>query len=187
MGLSMTGCTGASTTVATSSTEMPQTVSESEVDPSEVVAALGAFPIPTAEPADPTPTAVPGAPQLLAIGAPVQVNLPDTAAVVTALGPEQLATPTGPATPGDSVDGRITLTAQVTSGALTLAADELTSRDQTGTVIPLAPTGPAAVTVATGTSGSLQVDGHFSDGSAQVTWTHDGHVIALWDFTIEID
>jgi hypothetical protein len=33
----------------------------------------------------------------------------------------------------------------------------------------------------------VAVRGTYHSGSAQVTWRHDGHLLALWTFTNELD
>ena len=45
---------------------------------------------------------------------------------------------------------------------------------------------PAQIRAAGGTA-SVAVRGTYHSGSAQVTWRHEGHVVALWTFTIELD
>ncbi len=163
------------------------------VDPnaaaSAVISSLGAVPIPSAPETDPTPTATPAHPQLLAIGAPVIAHLPDgSALLITALGPDQLSTaPASGGKPPQSTIGLITINARVTHGSVTLSAAEFTSRDQTGKLITLTPRGPATVSATNGRTATLSIQGRFTSGAAQITWTHQKSVLALWDFNIELD
>ncbi|WP_188940536.1 hypothetical protein [Nakamurella endophytica] len=152
------------------------------------------MPIPSAGTEDPTPTAVPGHPQLLAMGAPVRVRIGGVDAVVTALGPEQLPDrPSGAATPAPTVGpgaravGVFTLQVQVRSGTLAVAAGELSARDELGTAVRLTPRGPARVSAGPGGTARLAVQGEFDSGSAALTWRHGRRVLAIWDFTIELD
>jgi hypothetical protein len=59
-------------------------------DPSQVVASLGAVPIPPTGSTLPTPTEAVGHPAVLSMGEPVLLHLPGTEALVTALGPDQV-------------------------------------------------------------------------------------------------
>lgn len=36
-------------------------------------------------------------------------------------------------------------------------------------------------------SATLRVAGTFQQGGAQINWQQGGHVLAIWDFTIETD
>ncbi|HYS38538.1 MAG TPA: hypothetical protein VEO01_23210 [Pseudonocardiaceae bacterium] len=38
-----------------------------------------------------------------------------------------------------------------------------------------------------GDPGTLRVAGTFHQGGAQINWQQNGHVLAIWDFTIETD
>ena len=156
-------------------------------DPSQVVASLGAVPIPPTGPTLPTPTAAVGHPAVLAMGEPVLLHLPGTEALVTALGPDQVRS--GPQPGRDpATPAVITLRVQVRGGrALSISTDELFSRDETGAAIALTPAGASRSTARTGGTASVAVRGTYHSGSAQVTWRHDGHVLALWTFTIELD
>lgn len=158
------------------------------MDAAAVVASLGAVPIPKPPPAEPTPVALEGHPQLLAMGAPVRVTLKNgTTAIVTALGPRTLRPYTGGATLPTSTPGVITLDLRVTTGNLAVTATDLTSRDQSGHSVPLTARGAGVVQVPAGSRGTLEVMGTYRSGSAQVTWRHDGHVLGVWVFTIELD
>lgn len=154
---------------------------------SDVVNKLGAVPIPTAPATQITPSADETHPQLVAIGSPVSVHLPGGDAIVTALGPtEDLPTP-APATPPKQVAGTITIRIAATSGSVTVNAADLSSRDDHGNDITLTPTGPAQGTATNGATTVVSVSGTFQAGAAQITWRHEGHVIAVWDFNIELD
>ena len=122
------------------------------------------------------------------MGAPVRVRLKDgTTAVVTALGPRELTPYTGGATLPTSTPGVITLGLRVTAGHLAVEAGDLTSRDQSGHDVPLAVRGARSADVRAGSTGAIEVQGIYHSGSAQVTWRHDGHVLGVWVFTIELD
>jgi hypothetical protein len=156
-------------------------------DASSVVQQLGQVPIPTPPPTAPTPTASPDHSQLLAIGEPVVVTLPDgVKATVTALGPDYVMPTTG-SRPPDHVSGTITITARMVTGTLALHTADFSSQDDTGKDIRLAASGPADVTANVGGTATLRLAGTFSAGAAQITWRVAGKVIALWDFTIETD
>jgi len=150
---------------------------------------LGAVPIPFAPAADPTPTASPAHPQLLAIGAPLTAVMSGgITALVVASGPDQLGTaPATGSAPPQSTLGIITITAHVIRGSLTLHAADFTSRDQTGRSVPLSAHGVSMVTAAAGKSATLKVQGRFTSGAAQITWTHQKSVLSVWDFNIELD
>lgn len=159
---------------------------------SAVISSLGAVPIPSAAPAEPTPAASPGHPALLAIGGPVRMTLAGgTQALVTALGPEQATLGDGaarPATgPADSTKAIITLRVKTESGSGTVAASELSSRDETGKAITLTPVGPKMAPLSAGATSEVKVAGTFDSGAAQVTWRHAGQVMTVWTFNIELD
>jgi len=156
-------------------------------DPSVVLRSLGAVPIPTAPSAPATPIASEQKLALLAIGEPVQAQLPDADALVTALGPEELTPYTGGAKPPQSTVGIITITIKPSRGTLTIKASDFTSKDETGALIALIPVGAASHTVTAGSATRLQVKGTFHSGAAEVTWRHGGKVVAVWDFNIELD
>ncbi len=179
----------APTSAPTSATAGTTPVTPSDDDASAVVSSLGAVPIPTAPAADPTPTASVGHPQLLAIGAPVNVTLPGgVTAVVTALGPDQLITdPPASGKPPQSTIGIISITAVVSRGSVTFHDADFSSRDETGEPISLTAHGPATVTATAGHPATMRIQGRFSSGAAQVTWTSGKAVLALWDFNIELD
>ena len=150
------------------------------------------MPIPSAGPAESTPTASPGHPAVLAIGGPVQVNLPGGASgLVTALGPEQI-TPARSARRSakgypSSTRAVITLQVAMRRGSAVIATSELSSRDETGHAVRLSPDGPEQQRVSAAKSRTVKVVGTFASGAAQVTWRHAGHVLGVWTFNIELD
>lgn len=150
----------------------------------DVVQSLGAVPIPTAPATEPTPTADQQHPQLLAIGAPVEAILPTGRATITALGPE-IDLPTGTTKPPEQVNGTITLRVVTESGSITVAATDLTSRDDSGNDIRLTPVGASGATGTPGTAVELKVAATFHTGAAQITLRHAGKIIALWTFNVE--
>jgi hypothetical protein len=154
----------------------------------DVINSLGAVPIPSAAPGIPAPVnASVGHPQLLAMGGPVRVSLPgDVDALITTSGPAS-ATPPGSLKPNSAVTGVITVTVTPSRGTVRLAAADLESRDQTGNPVTLTPAGPATVTATPGHPAALRVTGTFQAGGAQINWQQSGHVIAIWDFTVEND
>ena len=156
-----------------------------------MVSRLGAVPIPSVRGVtDPTPTASSGRPQLLAMGAPVNVRLAGVHAVATALGPVQIgssAPASGSAGPLRSTPAEITLTVKAATGSLSVSAADLSSRDENGTAVRLTARGPGRVTAVPGRPATLVVRGTYDNGSAQLTWRHDGAVLAVWVFTIELD
>lgn len=134
------------------------------------------------------PIATDNHPQLLAMGAPVRVRLAGGIdAVVTALGPEELTPHTGGSKASTTTVSVITIDVRTSRGALALKSDDFTSRDETGALVRLAAHGASTLRTRAGQRGKLQVAGTFTSGAAQVTWRHAGHVVALWDFTIELD
>jgi hypothetical protein len=153
-----------------------------------VVSRLGAVPIPSVPTGTPAPViASAGHPQLLAMGAPVQVTLPGGGqGMITTTGPAY-DLPPGRVKPNAPVPGVITVTATATAGNLTLAGSDLASRDEQGNPVPLTATGPPTVSARPGHPATLRLSGTFHAGSAQINWQQDGHVIAMWDFTVEID
>lgn len=160
---------------------------QSEVarDPDATVRDLGAVPIPSPPTAQATPLADEGHLQLLAIGAPVRVALPESSGVVVASGPTEDLPTAGPVP--DRVTGAITITINQVTAPLTVAATDFTSRDEQGTPVALTPAGPAAVTATADHPGALILTGSFGSGAAQITWRHHGNVVAIWDFNIELD
>ncbi|MDQ2852258.1 MAG: hypothetical protein M3Y49_16310 [Actinomycetota bacterium] len=159
-------------------------------DASAVISSLGAVPIPSAGPAESTPSASTGHPALLAIGGPVNVTLPGgSTALVTALGPQQLTTTpiAAGSPPPQTTRAGITLRLTALKGTTTIAATDLSSRDQSGHALRLVPHGPATRTVPPGTTASITVDTTFTSGAAQITWRHHGTVLGVWTFNIELD
>ncbi len=153
----------------------------------QVVSSLGAVPVPTAPTAEPVVVASAGHGQLVAMGAPVDLRLPGgSKATVTATGPRQSST-APQVDPRATIIGTISLQVQATKGAVTVAAADLSSRDDTGQLIPLTSVGAPAVTVRAGATGHLTVTGRFRSGAAQLTLSYQGHPLALWDFNIELD
>ncbi|WP_353649121.1 hypothetical protein ABLG96_20305 [Nakamurella sp. A5-74] len=152
--------------------------------PADVARVYGSVPIPTAPSAQPIASASEGHPTILEMGAPVRVSLPGSVrAVVTALGPVEL-TP-APGTP--STPGIITVDVVTEQGTLTVAAGDFSSRDETGRVVTLQPRSARSVTATPGHPARVVVRGTYDGGAAQVTWRHDGRVVAVWDFNIELD
>lgn len=152
-----------------------------------VTSRLGAVPIPSTPAVEPTPVASRPDPQLLAMGAPVVVRLPGAAATITTYGPVELTPYLGGATLPTHTVGIITVTATPTAGSVTLRAADFLSRGETGTLVSLAPVGPASVTATPGKPAHLRIKGTFSSGAAQVTWRYRGKVLVIWDFNIELD
>lgn len=170
----------------------PASAVPTDPDPSAVVSSLGAVPIPPSTAPQPTPGASAGHPALSAAGGPIAVSLGDEGrAVVTVLGPEQAHTgaaeSAAPASPQKRTRAYLTLQVRQTSGSATLGADELSSRDQTGRPVALAPKGSRVITTHAGSTSTLTVAGTFDSGAAQVTWRHQGKVLAIWTFTVELD
>lgn len=162
--------------------------SASDQSAANVVSKLGAVPIPSAPKTQPTPSADEAHPQLVAIGSPVAVTLPSGSGIITALGPtEDLPTPY-PAKPPSQVSGTITLRIAGKTGTVKVSAADLSSRDDHGTDIALTAVGPTQA-AASGGGGSedLVVRGTFVSGAAQITLREDGHVVAVWDFNVELD
>lgn len=161
--------------------------SSSDQSAADVVNKLGAVPIPSAPKTQPTPSADEAHPQLVAVGSPVAVTLPSGTGVITALGPtEDLPTPL-PATMPTQVGGTITLRVATKTGTMKVTAADLSSRDDHGTDIALTPVGPAQAAATAGGTADLVMRGTFSSGAAQITLREDGHVVAVWDFNIELD
>lgn len=187
MMLSVLAAMAATVLMAACATNPPR-----EPSASDVVRSLGAVPIPSAGPAESTPSATPGDPALLAIGGPVQVTLADgSQGLVTALGPEQVATapPSGTSATGypKSTRAVITLRVAMTTGAASIRTSDLSSRNESGAAIHLTPVGPATAHAGPTGAVTLRVAATFSSGAAQVTWRHNGAVIAVWTFNIELD
>ncbi|WP_157440689.1 hypothetical protein [Actinokineospora inagensis] len=154
----------------------------------DVVASLGAFPVASAAPGVPAPvTASPGHPQLVAMGAPVQVELAgDAKALLTTTGPADTAT-THTGRPDEAITGEITVTAAPTAGTVHLAMADLLCQDETGATVALTPSGAGDVTASPGHPATLKLTGRFQTGHAQINWRQAGHVLAIWDFTVEND
>jgi hypothetical protein len=152
---------------------------------------LGAVPIPTPPPAAPTPLADSGHPQLLAMGAPVAVVFDSGRGLLVATGPTEDSTTSAPPanTVPDEVFGTFALHLTADQGSLAVSVADLSSRDQSGRVVPLSPAGaaPGAVVATPGRPATLTVRGVFRSGSAQLTLRHAGRVIAVWDFSVELD
>ena len=118
------------------------------------------------------------------MGEPVRATLPGgVRATLTLLGPEQSTTRPG----AESTDGTFTITVQPSAGALRLSAGDFSSRNETGRPVALRRDGPASVRASSGRPASLKVVGRYSSGAAQVTYRHAGHLVAIWDFNIELD
>jgi hypothetical protein len=157
----------------------------------QTVHRLGAVPIPTPPSAPPTPLADPTHPQLLAMGAPVEVVFPTGRGLVVANGPTE--DPTTPP-PADDVAprevlGTISLRLSAEAGTLEVSVTDLSSRDQEGRDVTLSPVEAAATKVVAtpGRPADLLVRGTFQEGSAQLTLRQAGRVVAVWDFSVELD
>jgi hypothetical protein len=179
VGLFLTSCTGTSTS---------QAAAPSSESAAGVVSRLGAVPIPRASTGAPAPvTASVGHPQLVAMGAPVRANLPGGAQALIATGGPAVDTPPGGPKSNAAMPGVITVTATASTGTVVLAAADLACRDQTGAAVTLTPVGPASVTATPGQPATLRLSGSFRNGEAQINWRQAGHVLAIWDFTVEND
>lgn len=110
-------------------------------------------------------------------------------ALVTALGPQQLNATTirAGSPPPRTTLAAITLRLTATKGATTIAAGDLSSRDQSGHALLLSPQGATSKTIAPGTTASVTVKTTFTSGAAQITWRHHGVVLGVWTFNIELD
>jgi hypothetical protein len=147
---------------------------------------LGAVPIPIRPAGTATPVATEQHLQLVAMGAPVRARLPEVTALVVASGPTEDL----PSTPGavpDHTTGTITVTVSQSSGPLSIGAADFSSRDEQGSNVALTPRGATTATAAAGRPASLTLAGTYRSGAAELTWRHDGKVVAVWDFNIELD
>jgi hypothetical protein len=161
--------------------------SDSDKSASDVVNKLGAVPIPSAPKTLLTPSADESHPQLVAVGSAVALTLPSGTGAITALGPtEDLPTPL-PAKMPTQVAGTITIRVATQTGTLKVTPADLSARDDHGSDIALTPVGPAQATATGGASADLVMRGTFTSGAAQITLREDGHVVAVWDFNIELD
>ncbi|MGF1431420.1 hypothetical protein [Kitasatospora sp. LaBMicrA B282] len=151
------------------------------------IAKLGKVPIPSAPASPIVPTAAPGHAQLVAMGDPVQVDLGNQQARITATGPDLAnAAPAQGAKPADSSPGTVTVTLSVPAGSLPLTADTLTADDELGHPIPLTADTQAA-TAAPGHDAVVHLSGTFGVGHATLTWSSAGKPLATWDFEVELD
>jgi hypothetical protein len=155
-------------------------------DAASTVHKLGAVPIPSHPAGQATPTADEHHLQLVAMGAPIRAQLPGGNALVVASGPVEDLPSAGGKVP-DQTKGTITITVSQATAPLTIKADDFSSRDEQGKDIALSPAGPTTVTATTGKSANLVLSGTYHSGAAQLTWRHDGKVVAIWDFNIELD
>lgn len=119
------------------------------------------------------------------MGAPLRVRLGQTTAVVTATGPTQSTTYNR--RPNAATVGTITVAVRPVAGRLSVAAADFSSRDQTGTAVRLQSVGAAHADASAAQPAQLRLSGRFSSGAAELTWRHGGRVVAVWDFTIELD
>jgi hypothetical protein len=124
--------------------------------------------------------------QLVAMGAPIRAQLPGVTAVVAATGPVEDLPSTGGQVP-DHTTGTISIAITQSTGPLAIAAGDFSSRDEQGQNVSLTPHGPDTVTAAPGKPAPLTLVGVYHSGAAQLTWRHDGKVVAIWDFNIELD
>jgi hypothetical protein len=178
LALALTACSGPSPATPRATPQASQAA--------DTIRKLGAVPIPTRPAGPATPTATEHHLQLLAMGDTVHADLPGASAVLTAGGPEETPIRRAGKVPDRAV-GTITVTVRDATGPLTLSAPDFTSRDETGTAIPLTSRGPAGVTARPGHPATLTLRGTYEAGAAELTWRHDGKVIAVWDFNIELD
>jgi hypothetical protein len=155
-------------------------------DAASTVARLGAVPIPTATGSPGALPASPGHPQLLPIGGAVLARLPDGTATVTVLGPAVDWAP-GDRRPIEDADATITVRTEDTLGNIVPLPAEFTVRDDHGRDITLSAARGADHDAARPRTAMLALTGHFHAGSAQITWRHDGSVIGVWAFVIELD
>jgi len=153
-------------------------------DARSTIEQLGAVPIP-AQTGPPAPVqASPKHPQIVAVGAPVTVTVPEGSATVTALGPE-VEIPPAAQLPLEHATATITVHATTINGQLPLRPGDFSVRDDHGRDIPLratcdAPSDPAH-------SATLCLTGEFHTGNAQITWRYNTAPLALWTFTTELD
>lgn len=156
----------------------------------DTVARLGAVPVPTPPSAAPTPQADEGHPQLLAMGAPVEVTLPTGRGLIVANGPYFAAPPVPTSAPSAQdvpVLGTFTLHLRAWSGSFRVSLSDLSSRDEQGRAVELTADGPSSLQVSPGTPTKLVLRAQYHSGSAQLTLRHDGRVLAVWDFSVELD
>ena len=152
-------------------------------DAASTIARLGAVPIPVGTG---TPAPLPASaahPQLLPIGDAILAQLPEGTATITPLGPE-VELPPGTQLPVEEADATITVHLQDTVGTIVTRPEDFSARDDHGRDIAL--TGVTSRTTQPSTT-TLVLTGHFHAGSAQITWRHDGSVIGVWAFVIELD
>lgn len=155
-------------------------------DAASTVARLGAVPIPTAIGSPGALPASPGHPQLLPIGGAVLARLPEGSATVTVLGPD-VNLPPDDQRPIEDADATITVRAEDTVGNVVPLPGEFTVRDDHGRDIALRAVPGTGHDAAGPRTAILTLTGHFYAGSAQITWRHDGSVIGVWAFVIELD
>jgi hypothetical protein len=172
--LAVTGCASHSTPGAQASGNAADTVKK-----------LGAVPIPTPPTAKATPTADDKHLQLVTMGDAVSAHLPGVQAVIRASGPTQDVTARSGTRPPDHTTGTITITAGQATAPLPLRPGDFTSRDQQGKNVALTASG--TVTATPGHPATVTLHGTFRAGAAELTWRQGGKVIAIWDFTIELD
>lgn len=192
----LVACTGSPTPPSPpftpAGTATPAAGARATPGPSAAVRSLGAVPIPPRTVPQPTPKAAAGHPALSAAGGPIAVSFGDEgSALVTVLGPEPASTvargSVRGAAPGKRTRAYLTLVVRQVKGRATIRADELTSRDETGRPVRLTAEGAKVITTHTGSMSKLRVEGTYDSGAAQVTWRHQGQVLAVWTFTVELD
>ena len=149
-----------------------------------MVASFGAVPIPTAPSSHPTATASEQDPTIVEMGAPVRVTLPGSvSAVVTALGPVELTPQPG----RKNTVGIITVRLTTQHGTLRVRSSDFSSRNDVGQVVALGGQGARTARATPKHPARLKVRGTYESGAAQMTWRHDGKIVAIWDFNIELD
>jgi len=157
-------------------------------DAADTVRSLGAVPIPRPPTAQATPTASEHHLQLVAMGEPVNAHLPAAQAVVRASGPTEDLPRTAPGAPlPTATAGTVTVTLDHATAALTVHAGDFDSRDEQGRTVALHPVGASTATATPGHRAALVLRGTFHSGAAELTWRPDHHVVAVWDFTVELD
>jgi hypothetical protein len=90
--------------------------------------------------------------------------------------------------PPEGGTAAFTVRVAATSGSVTIAATDLSGRDDCGRDLVLVPLGPAAITSAVAKAPvTLRVQAAIHAGAAQITWRHAGAPVALWAFNAELD
>lgn len=155
-------------------------------DADTTVRELGAVPIPTPGPTGIQPLATPGHLQLVAMGDTVVARpKAGTSLGIVAFGPD-LTIPPGPARPGASAKGFITVTVRVTQGSVTVRPQDFVAHDVYTHLTKLRTTAKPTV-VRAGQTRQLTFTGTFLSGGAVFEWLPAGKRLVVWDFQVEID